>query len=141
MPANEYKPTSWNGEPINNAKLNQMCNNTQFLFERSPRIRYAAAGTPRDNGLRIISGKTPFPAVTTATWVAVPIYFGSFFAAGCRPVVTATLEGRPGWLRRRVTIHGISGEVDHNGFVGVISTEYDKALTVGGWIHWTAVGY
>lgn len=143
MAQNDYRPVSWNGESISNAKLNQMANNTQFIFERQPKMRYTGAGNNiiRDTALKVLSGKTPFPPVTTANWIYQNIYFGSFFTVNCKPIITASLEA--GDHRGRVVIRsfGAQGtEIDHVGFIAIVSHESAATLSPG-WVHWTAVGY
>lgn len=150
MATSEFVPMSWNGEPITTDKLNQMCNNTQYLFDRSPRVRYSNSGVTRDNGVKIISGKSAYSPDNTRNYTYVNVYFGSFFSAGCNPAVTASLEAA-GWQgqRNHVVLGGLGagdygvmgGQIDQTGFVAVISTEAYNTLIVGGWIHWTAVGY
>lgn len=144
MAMSEYVPMSWNGEPINTDKLNQMCNNSQYLFDRSPRIRYQASGLIRDTGLKVISGKTPFAPDSSHDFVNVPIYFGSFFTSGSHPVVTATIEIVGGSWRKYVSIQGLAGqEIDQTGFMAQVVAHENPVQNVmtGGWIHWTAVGY
>lgn len=153
MAQNEYRPVSWNGEPITNSKLNQMANNTQFLFERTPRIRYAAAGITRDSGLKMIVGKTPIPIVQTE-WTEVETYFGDFFSAGCHPSINANLEMTQNLHRTLMVIRPLGsyttyGEIDHRGFKAHVWSNEDDGgggpaadvLTTGGFIHWQAVGY
>lgn len=141
MAMNEFVPMSWNGEPISTDKLNQMCNNTQYLFDRSPRIRYATNGITRDTGLKVLAGKTSYPTVQ-ANYVYLPVYFGSFFSSGCRPVVVATVEAPFGGHRNRVMVYGFNGvEIDQTGFQAVVTTEAVPTLGPGGWVHWSAVGY
>jgi hypothetical protein len=141
MPATPYKPVSWNGEPLSVAKLQQMTSNDQWLFENSPRIRYSVNGLTRDNGIKIISGKTFFaPAPIQHDYL--DIYFGNFFSAGSHPVVTAVVEAGTGGLgRKHVTINGFGGEIDHRGFRAAVYTYEAPNLDVGGWCHWTAIGY
>lgn len=139
-----FVPMSWNGEPITTDKLNQMCNNSQYLFDRSPSIRYAAAGITRDDGLKIIAGKTPFAPDPNHDYVNVQIYFGSFFTAGSHPIVTCTAEIVGGYWRKYVSIQGLSGaEIDQTGFQAqVVARENGTAyIWQGGWVHWQAVGY
>lgn len=132
---------SWNGEPITTDKLNQMCNNSQYLFDRSPRIRYAGPQFTRDTGLKVIAGKTPYPVVQ-ANYIYLPVYFGSFFSSGCNPIVTATVEAPSGGHRNRVMAYGLSGgAIDNIGFQAVVTTEAVPTLGPAGWVHWIAVGY
>lgn len=140
MTQNEFKPTTFNGEPLTTAKLNQVANNVQYLFERSPRLRYTGGGITRDNALKVITGKTAFTAANVQ-WVTTPIYFGSYFTAGCRPSVVCQVE--PGGLLRRkeVTIIGFNGQVDHTGFQAIVYTSETNKIDKAGWIHWIATGF
>jgi hypothetical protein len=144
MAATPYKPVTWNGEPITLLKLNQMANNDQFLFENTPRVRYSAMGLTRDTATKVLAGKTPYP-VSQADWVRVQIPFSSFFTAGCKPVVVATVESA-GDERRVVSTHGIAGwgtAIDNNGFEAHVwsAGSGSPAISQGGFINWTAVGY
>lgn len=143
MSATPYNPVSFNGEMITTQKMNQMANNDQWLFENSPRIRYNANGLVRDASLKVMAGKTPFTVNTATNYEYINVYFGSFFSAGCKPVVTATVEGfNAGAHRHHVVITGLTGgEIDNVGFVGVLAGEAYPTLTSGGFIHWQAVGY
>lgn len=144
MAVNDFVPMSWNGEPITTDKLNQMCNNSQYLFDRSPRIRYAVNAIIRDTGLKVLAGKTPFPPDTAHDYVNVPIYFGSFFTAGCHPSVTATVEIVGGNWRKYVSIQGLTGaEIDQTGFMAQVVAKENTVINIlnGGWVHWQAVGY
>lgn len=145
MAMNDFVPMSWNGEPISQDKLNQMCNNTQWLYDRSPRIRYSISGLTRDTGLKVLSGKTAFSADPSHDGLYVDTYFGSYFSSGCHPAVTATIEPIGGHQRKYASIMGLAGsEIDQTGFrTAVVSIEagVTSAIDAGGWIHWTAVGY
>jgi hypothetical protein len=141
MSATPYQPVSFNGEMITTQKMNQMANNDQWLFENSPRIRYNANGLVRDASLKVMAGKTPYPLVSL-NYVYQAVYFGSFFSAGCKPVITATIEAPSGGHRNRVMIYGLTGgEVDNTGFQAVVTTEAAPTLGPAGFIHWQAVGY
>lgn len=146
MSANDYKPVSWNGEPMSTLKLNQMSSNTQYLFERMPRIRYSVEGIVRDTAVKVISGKTAYPLDTTKNYTYLPVLFGSYFTAGCRPVVTASVEA--GNHRAKVVLIGTGGqgvEIDHTGFTAIVSHEEHllggQVRIIQGWVHWTATGY
>lgn len=144
MSTSDYNPVSWNGEPITTAKLNQMCNNTQWIFDRMPKIRYASNNINRETTIKVLAGWTPFPPDTTHDYVNVDISFGSYFTAGCHPVITATVEVSGGAWRKYVSIQGLGGQqTDNTGFrAQVVSHEATvQNITQGGWIHWTAVGY
>jgi hypothetical protein len=143
MSQNEFNPTSFNGEPLTTAKLNQLSNNIQFLFERGAKIRYKNedANLTRDASLKVLAGKTAYPIVS-ANYIYQPVYFGSYFSAGCKPVVTATVEAPSGGHRNRVMVYGLSGgEIDNIGFQAVVTTEAVSTIGPSGWVHWIAVGY
>jgi hypothetical protein len=137
-----YKPTTFNGEPLTTTKMNQLANNVQYLFERSANVRYASSGITRDNGIKVITGKTAF-AKTSKTYTNVYIYFGSYFTAGCSPTVQVSLELPNLGHRYHISFRGFNGggQVDHRGMIAVVATEAYKNLPEGGFVHWTATGY
>lgn len=144
MAATPYRPVSWTDQNLSKEKLQQMANNEQWLFENNPKIRYNYSGAIiRDNGLKIIAGKSPFGTSgldSIDTWV----YFGNFFSAACKPIVTAVVETGGFWLRKFITIRGIGGEIDYRGFLAHLTTHenvVDNRVEASGWIHWTAVGF
>lgn len=144
MAMNDFVPMSWNGEPISTDKLNQMCNNSQYLFDRSPRIRLVLPQATRDTGIKVITGKTAFAPDTSHDYVNVPVYFGSFFSSGCHPTVTATVEIVGGSWRKYVSIQGLTGaEIDQTGFMAQVVAKENTVTNImqGGWVHWQAMGY
>lgn len=143
MPTTDFQPISFNGEPLTNDKLNQMCNNEQYLFDRATKIRYSVNGLIRETGLKVLAGKTPFPARRDANFIYVNVSFGNFFTAGCHPVVTATVEATSGSLHRSKVVLQKQGssDIDNAGFVAVVTGDTYAYLAVGGWVHWTAVGF
>lgn len=137
-----YKQVSWNGEAISEAKLKQMVNNDQFLFENMPKVRYSVNGLVRDASLKMLVGKTPFPVRSTANFEYLTINFGSFFSQGSHPVVTATVETTGGSMHRsKVVVQGFGGELNHTGFTAIITDDAHRSIATPGWIHWQAVGY
>lgn len=146
MAATPYKPVSWSDRSLDVSKLQQMATNDQWLFENSPRMRYSGNGVVRDNGIKIIAGKTPY-ATSSNDWVDVSIYFGSFFTAACKPIVICTDETTGAALRKLVVTRGFGGEIDYRGFVAHISDQenhIDRAhypIESPGWVHWIAVGF
>lgn len=142
MVAGPYVPTSFTGEQITQQKLQQMANNDQWLFENSSRVRYNY-GVVRDSQVKIIAGKTPYPATTNDN-IDVYVYFGSFFSASCKPVVAASVE--PGLGTIGLSIAGLTfgAEMDYRGFRGHVYQDYYElrnSLQYAGWVHWIAVGY
>lgn len=143
MAATPYRPISWTDQSLTKEKLQQMANNGQWLFENSPRMRYNYQGSViKDSGLKVIAGKTAY-ASTGRDWVDVPVYFGSFFSAACKPIVTATVESAN---RIDVKINGHDGvEIDYRGFRGHIWIDvipgWVASPVPNGWLHWQAVGF
>lgn len=145
MAATPYRPISWTDKNLTQEKLQQLSNNDQWLFENSPRLRYNYQNglIVRDNGLKIIVGKTAY-GTRASDAVDIHVYFGSFFSAACKPVISISVETTGAWLRKRVTIRGIGGEIDYRGFVAHLSTDEPyvaKNIEAPGWIHWHAAGF
>jgi len=146
MAATPYKSVNFSGEALSQAKFQQLANNGQWLFENTPRVRYSSfGGLLKDSNTKIISGKSPYTAVN-ADYARVAVYFGSFFTAGCKPNVTATVEVGGGLVRKVVSLTSLSGGgVDHTGFVAELFTveagTQNRLVEAGGFIHWQAIGY
>jgi hypothetical protein len=147
MAATPYKPVVFSSESLSQAKLQQLANNQQWLFENTPRTRYVGNGLTRDSSIKMMSGKISH-GTAQVDYLDVPVYFGSFFTAGCRPIVVATVEGYTYGLRHYTQTRGLSnGEIDHTGFIAhVVSHELVNNTSTNwikgtGWVHWTAVGY
>lgn len=143
MAATPYRPVSWNDQNLSQQKLQQMSSNDHWLYEHSPTIRYNYLDTVvRDSGMKIIAGKSRY-AETGRDWIDVPVYFGNFFSAACRPVVTATVEGHN---RLDVKISGHDGsEVDYRGFRAHVWLDlipgWTAAPAPSGWLHWISIGF
>lgn len=142
MTATPYKPVSFGSESLELSKLQQMASNDQWLFENSTKVRYRSGDLIRDGGGKIIAGKTPYAAQSN-NYLYLPVYFGSFFSVGCKPVVTITNEPGVGGHRNKVVIVGFSNgqEIDQRGFTAVISTEAVATIGASGFLHWIAAGY
>lgn len=144
MGATPYKPVSWNGEPITDAKLNTMTNNDQWLFENAARLRYTSNELVRDAGLKVLAGRTPHPK-NVNNFVYVDIDFANYFTEGCNPVVTATVESNGGFMHRSHCVvqgrQGPGNSIGTNGFTVIITNEAQTTIAEAGWINWIAVGY
>lgn len=145
MATSDYNPVSWNGEPITTDKLNQMCNNTQFIFDRTPRVRYTNEKLVRDQSIKVLAGKTAYAQSDEDNeWVTIS--FGNFFSAGCVPVVTATAEPLGYFRRMAIAVSGLDfNNLDNSGFQAIVWNGEVAASNIKidstGWIHWVAVGY
>lgn len=149
MPATPYRPTTFDDKLLSVEKLQQTSNNIHWLFENSARMRYVLSGkapVTKDAGIKIITGKTPF-GVSPNDWIGVDVYFGSFFTAGSRPIVTVTVETSGAWLRKFAIVRGLGAngtEIDYRGFNAHITTHeahVANKFEAPGWLHWQAIGY
>jgi hypothetical protein len=146
MAATEYTPVSWSdNEPLLTEKMSAMTQNDQYLFENMPRVYYNAHGVKKATGTKIMTGFVAAP-YTQNVYSSNTFNFGSFFSAGCRPVVVA---GAPhSWPRIRylVAVRGIGTTFpDHRGFeIRVSSAEVnakENRLPHTVWVPFIAVGY
>lgn len=129
MSATTYKPVYWGEEPVSTAKLNQMVNNTQWVYENMPRMNFAAYGVKKTSGIKIMAGTAVLPA-TGAAVSALDVSFGNFFTAGCRPVVVTGIQPTSGLIRFYLTVRGISeNNVDHRGVKMQAVAEYYGSST------------
>jgi len=110
-----YKAVSWNEEPVSTDKLNTMTNNDQWLFENTPRMKYHGYNLIKTSGLKILATYVTIPP-TTATSAGRNLYFGSFFSAGCQPIVVASPASTNAQRRFFIAVNGIGKAVpDNNG--------------------------
>ena len=93
MAATPYKPISWSPqELVSDDKMAQLANNSQWLFENTPRTNYNAYGVARATGVKIACG-VQIIAASKAPTQTRPVYFNNFFSAACHPVVTTGIIG------------------------------------------------
>lgn len=140
-----YVPVQWGTERLSAEKLNQMCENDQWLFERTPTVFYNAFGVnKRTGGMKILSGVAMIPAAKTKSQVSKDINFGSYFSQGCKPIITTGQVMATGG-RYNVILTGLSGiHPDHRGFnMRVIANHLSgkQGIKTKMYVHWTAVGY
>jgi hypothetical protein len=141
-----YKPVLFvDSEAIDRDKMNQVANNMQWLFENTPRIKYAAHGFVKASGAKILAGIATVPATNT-TFSQTTVYFGSFFSQGCQPVITATPIRNTSRARFEVIVKGI-GRVypDHRGAqIAVMTDEYNATINkhiTSLPVSWIAIGW
>jgi hypothetical protein len=145
MKDGDFNHVSFTSESIPASKLQQLADNDNWLFENAPRLRYAVTDLTKEKGIKIIAGKTRYPATTGADWEDVYVYFGSFFTAGCKPIVTCVTADTEKGHRKFVNVRGLGGELDHRGFIGHVTAHeppgYPQYIHGSGWLHWIAVGW
>jgi hypothetical protein len=146
MAATSYKPVTWGEEPTSTAKLNQMANNTQWVYENMPRMLFNAYGVKKTTGVKIISGIAIVPA-NGALWSSTTVSFGTFFTPGCKPVVVTghqLLSSKP---RFHLNVIGLSeNNIDHRGVKIQVGADYygtsvKNVCDVANAVHYIAVGW
>lgn len=140
MTAKPYVPTSWGDEPIFTDKLNQMCNNDQWLFENSPRMYYNGYGVKKPSGIKIMGGILVL-ARSPNRYQTGTYNFGTFFSAGCKPIVTTGINPQGSLSSPSLTITGVSSNIiDYRGFHAMISAGSISNPT-STYIHFIAMGW
>lgn len=146
MAATAYKPVTWGEEPTTTAKLNQMANNTQWVYENMPRMLFTAYGVKKTTGVKILSGVAIIPA-SGSTWSSINVSFGTFFTPGCKPVVVTGHQPTSAKWRFQITIQGLSERnIDHRGVKIAAGADYygttvKNVCDVANTIHYIAVGW
>jgi len=150
MAVSQFQPVTIPSGPASKEILRTMVNNDQWLFENTPRLKYAGE-VQKSDGLRIAAGRAIYPAAT-ADRIDVPVFFGGFFSVGCLPVITATSQPLLLGYRRLVTVRGHgTASPDNRGFIAHVTSQEDPNqsggdasytwINNGGVLHWIAVGW
>lgn len=142
MTATPYKPISWNPRELISAdKMAQLANNSQWLFENTPRTNYNAYGVARTTGVKIAAGIQIFGASKVA-YQTKPVYFNNFFSAAAHPVVTT---GVISFQRRTFVICNGLGVLhpDNRGFEITVECESAGATKIerAFYVTWMAMGF
>lgn len=146
MPVTSYKPVYWGEEPTTSAKLNQMVNNTQWVYENMPRIQYSAYGVKKSNSVKMIAGTVVVPA-NGALWSSADVSFGNYFTPGCKPVVVTARQPTNGKWRFHHLVRGFSDNTpDHRGVRMAIGADYfgttvKNVVDAPQVIHYLAIGW
>lgn len=131
MAATPYKPVSWGREPVLAPKMNILANNVQWVYENMPRFYYLYSGLKRTSGVKVMAGNLWMTANKKASMRST-VYFGSFFTAGCKPVIVTGVNATP--QDRYMTAHrSVDGKLqpDHRGFqVNLTCSEIDPKKSV-----------
>jgi hypothetical protein len=115
-----------------------MTSNDQYLFERTPSVRYNAYGVTRDTTLKIASGIVVMPVGSQV--VKRDVYFGNFFTSGCKPVVVVGLLSN-GENKITVSAQGLAQSTPgHEGF-RIISINHSGKINNTHHVSWIAVGF
>ena len=122
MSTSSYKRLTWGNEPILTGKLQTMVDNTDFVYAHMPNVKYTRAGVNRESGVKILAGAIHVPKKHAANKKR-DVYFGSFFSAGCFPIIIASVNAAP-QSRYIVNTRNLDDTwlPDNRGFKAVIST-------------------
>jgi hypothetical protein len=125
-----FQPVSFNaGDNALLSKFNQMANNSQWLFENLPKIRYKTSAITRDTNTKILALRTPYGA-TTGRQVRFDVYFDGFFSSGCQPIGVGTAISN-GQKRLQVVIAGLGNSPVPDSRGAFIQLEADEIYPVG----------
>jgi hypothetical protein len=142
MAATPYKPVSWSpNELITEDKLDQIANNSQWLFENTPRVSYNAFNLNRTTGVKIACGTVLFNGSKTA-YQTKPVYFSNFFSAASKPIVTT---GVISFQRRTFVVTNGFGvySPDSRGFEMIVECESTSVNKIERdfYVSWMAMGF
>ena len=147
MPATPFKPVLWgNNDALATEKLNQMTNNDQYLFENMPRVMYNAYGVKKTTSVKVLAGIVSV-APSNALWAAANVEFGSFFTAGCKPVVVTGTQPTGNRWRYHTIVKGIGTYYpDHRGINVAVGADYYGTSTKNVvdqrvYVHYIAIGW
>jgi hypothetical protein len=141
-----FKDVNWGEDDyLATDKLNTMASNTRYLFERAPKLYYNSYSVQKDTGVKIACG-TATIAPGKGHYFHRIIQFGSFFTAGCKPVIVTSITS-PENRRIILTQFGLQGPnyvPDNRGFEVYVSTatlEATHYLNKQIYVNWIAMGY
>ena len=125
MPITSFKSLLWGrGESVTSEKLNQMVNNSQYLFEQMPKTYYNTYGIKKTSGLKILAGIISI-APSNALWTSGRVEFGSYFTPGCKPVVVTGHQPTAAKWRYHTIVKGIGTYYpDHRGIELHVGADY-----------------
>lgn len=143
-----YQSVAFNyGDQLLIPQMNQLANNTQYLFENLAKVRYRSSAINRDTTTKILAVRTPVSA-TPARQQRADIYWNGFFSSGCAPIVVATAISHP-QKRLNVVVCGLGGVVlpDSRGCMAQVEADEVYSEVPGGnivnnlYIDLIAIGY
>ena len=147
MAATPYKAVLWgNNEPLATDKLNQMANNSQYLFENMPKVTYSAYGIKKATSVKVIAGIVSI-APNKSLWASQRVEFGSYFSAGCKPVIVTGMQPTAGKWRFQTIVKGIGTYYpDHRGCELAVGADYygtsvKNVVDVKVYVHYIAIGW
>lgn len=83
-----YRRLSWGSGPVTAEKLNQMVENSDFLYEKMMRGHFAHLGLMKDTNLRIQGMDVIVPQQINNVSRFANAYWPKPFSPGCKPIIT-----------------------------------------------------
>ena len=144
MAISSFKPLQFNDEPLYKAKMNQLADNVQYVYENMPTVQYDAY-VKKTNGVKILAGIAS-GGPTGISYARVQVYFGNFFTAGCKPVVVASTQPSGNRWRYITAVKGLSTIApDHTGLNFIIGADAwgssPNIIDERVYVHWIAIGW
>lgn len=143
MAATPFRAINWApNELIGEDKMDQLANNTQWLYENTPRTLYTLpGGLKRPDGIRISSGKALITRRNAAN-AAVNVYFSNFFSARCEPVVTTGIVSNDA-VQVFAVINGLGSTLNptSSGFQVQVRLAASPKIKRSFYVSWHAMGY
>ena len=141
-----FKAMNWTpNEQVGGRKMDTLADNTEWLYDNTPRAIYTLpGGIRRVEGIKIASGRVVITKRTSDT-AAVEVRFGNFFSSRCEPNITTGVVAS-GQARIFCVIRGIGRLLpDHRGFQTVVNVaaeakKNDKIASTM-YVSWQAMGY
>lgn len=146
--ATPYKPVLFGiNDPVDKDKLNQVVNNVQYVYENMPRIQYNTYGIKKATSVKLLAGISSVKP-SQSLWATNQIDFGSYFTAGCKPVIVTGTQPTTGRLRYHVVIKGLGGSYypDHRGAVICVGADYygtssKNVVDTTVYVHYLVIGW
>ena len=140
-----FKATNWTpNEMIGEAKMDQMTQSADWLYNNTPRAVYTLpGGLRRAQGVKIASGRVLIRKSKKDSATAT-VRFGNFFSTRCEPIITTGIVSNR--VKTFCVINGLGNKLqpDHRGFnVGVnIAADAKKNDKIRSfYVTWQAMGY
>lgn len=142
-----FRAINWTpNEQIGERKMDQMADNSEWLYRNTPRAIYTLpGGIRRVEGVKMASGRAIITKRDRDS-ATVEVRFGNYFSSRCEPNITTGIVSANSQGRVFCVVHGIGRLIpDNRGFqVGVniaaTTKKLDKiAQTM--YVTWQAMGY
>lgn len=142
-----FRAVNWTpNERLGESKTDQMNDNAEYLYQRTPRAVYTLpGGLHRAEGIKICSGRVVIAKRPKTDAATVRVSFGNFFSSRCEPIVTTGVVSEK-QTRIFCVVNGLGKlQPDTRGFnveVNIARTNKRKGkLAHSFYVAWQAMGY